>query len=111
MTRQESMKDGNHREYYSQFVTEGTKQTVLQVIGLNKILKSKDRHLNDIPLNLWDNCAGFVHSKGCGGITQVSLVSASLDTKMREQGDYPTLAGLVCICKEAAKQIQEENKV
>lgn len=78
-------------QYYNQFVTLGRMQAVVYQIGLNKILKSKDEHLNDIPLKKWDN------------IFFVDSVSKDLE----KHGDYLTLAGKVCIAKACAKQIKK----
>ena len=82
----------SHREYYAQFVNQSVISRVLSVIGKDKILASNDEHLNDIPLNLWDSM-GATHSEA-----------------LRACGDSPSLAGYVCIRKEAARQIKEANK-
>ena len=92
-----------HREYYSQFVTPEIKQLVLSFLQ-SELKRPKYKHLtkaqiiansfNDIKLNLWDNLTQFIRTK------------EALEAK----GDYPTLAGKVCILKEAARQITEENK-
>jgi len=93
-TRQEYLEGKvSHREYHAQFVNETIKQNVLNHIGLDKLMKSKDEHLNDIPLAIWD-----------------AIPVYNVSPLMKEAGDYLTLAGKVCICKEAAKQIIEENK-
>ena len=83
-----------HREYYAQFVSGATIRRVETHIGREKIINSTDPHFNDIPLVLWDRL--------CSG-----LVPHDLGSKMRATGDYPTLSGLVCIAKEAARQIKE----
>ncbi len=95
MTRHQYLAIGGqeaHRQYYSQFVSTGVKTDVLQRIGLNRLLKSSDPHFNDIPLMEWD---------------RISTCTTSIDRALREAGDYPTLGGLVCIYKEAARQIVE----
>ncbi len=83
-----------HRQYNAQFVTEGYKGQIKRHIGLDRILNSTDEHLNDIPLIEWDNAP----------------LTLGVDQKMKNLGDYLTLAGKVCIAKEAAKQIKEENE-
>lgn len=94
-TRQQYLnKECTHRQYYAQFVTQGIIDRVLRGIGKEKIINSTDEHLNDIPLQKWD-CL-------------LPTFPSSIANKMRECGDHPTLAGAVCICKEAARQIQEE---
>ena len=96
-TRDEYMKDSQtdgpaaHRRYYGQFVTPGTKYRVLSAIGLDRLMKSTDPHLNDIPLELWDRLTPQL--PGSGGFTKA--------------GDYYTLANGVCLAKEAARQIIE----
>ena len=90
-TRKEYL-DGKctHEEYYGQFVSRVTKYRVLAHIRMDKLKKSKDEHLNDIPLRIWDNASNnFPH----------------VSTKMEECGDYLTLAGCVCIIKESARQL------
>jgi hypothetical protein len=82
-----------HREYYAQFVTDELKSTILNIVGIERLLKSTDAHLNDIPIIMWDS------------------ISAPFGTsaKMKSRGDSLTLSGQVCIAKEAAKQIIESN--
>jgi hypothetical protein len=89
-----------HRQYYGQFVNPEILGRVKNWIGLNAIktaLAANDEHLNTIGLAKWDS---FVTSK------QLFNVSA----KMKEAGDFLTLAGGVCIAKEAAKQLAETNQ-
>jgi hypothetical protein len=94
-TRQQYFnKECSHREYYAQFVSIGTKNRVLRLIGLENLQASKDEHLNDIPLSKWD-------SVFAGG------APFEINSAMRAAGDFPTMAGLVCIAKEAAHQILE----
>ena len=83
-----------HREYYAQFVTNGIKSIVSSYIGKDKIRGSHDEHLNDIPLSLWDGVA-----------REIRMTPSNLNKKLKKAGDYCTLAGLVCIAKEAAKQL------
>ena len=82
-----------HRKYYGQFVSARTKAYVARIIGKDAILNSQDEHFNDIPLHRWDAL-----TKGL-----------PLAISFKETGDYATLAGLVCVAKEAARQIKEEN--
>lgn len=79
-----------HANYYAQFVTGSAFQIVLNTIGRDRILKSADKHFNDIPLHLWDRLSFPV--KG-----------------LKEAGDYLTLAGKVCIAKEIARQYKESQ--
>jgi hypothetical protein len=95
-TRQQLLNNEcTHREYYAQFVTEQFVDKVSSQIGKDRLLNSKDKHLNDIPLQIWD------------------MISPPIGTgsKIREFGDYLTKAGSVCIVKEAARQfLEKQNK-
>lgn len=78
----------SHEEYYAQFVNSSVKQRVKN--SLDKELKSSKK-TSDIPLSTWDTIS-----------IPVNAESAKL---LKEAGDYPTLAGAVCIFKEAARQM------
>lgn len=83
-----------HRAYYAQFVTPAHLRRLAGHAGMvGRIKASQDPHFNDIPLSVWDVLA-----------VPVPAESAIL---LKECGDYPTLAGAVCILKEAAQQIRE----
>ena len=71
-----------HSEYYSQFVTEATKNGVLSAFSVDDLKKAyeEDKHFNTIPLSEWDQLAYAINRKG-------------------------TLAEKVCIVKEAARQL------
>lgn len=85
-----------HRAYYSQFVTDEIKHLVLRGITRPKIEQSIDHpSFNDIPLSEWD--------------ALVPKLPRSVEDQLREHGDYLTMAGGVCILKEAARQIREST--
>ena len=86
-------KECTHRQYYGQFVTPATKAHVLRGIGLAALKKSTDPHFNDISLANWDNLVPH-----CPGSADFS-----------NAGDYYTLAGGVCLLKEAARQILDDQ--
>ena len=97
-TRQQYLSgECNHREYYAQFVDDNARRVVEQAIGKDKILQSIDPSFNDIPLSKW-NSVGMHH-----------LRTSERSAQMKACGDYMTLAGLVCIAKEAARQIKDAN--
>lgn len=76
-----------HRDYYSQYVTENIKETVrVSNVSLNDNVK------------VWDSI-GLLNRHIFRGV----------DTQMRLNGDWLTSAGIVCILKEAKKQLMEEN--
>jgi len=82
-----------HREYYGQFVSVNTKTLVCGYIGMDRLRASKNEHFNDIPLAEWDNLAR-------GGLPRTM--------SFKDVGDLATLAGEVCLAKEAARQLLEE---
>lgn len=86
-----------HDQYYSQFVTDSIKNIVRDRFGI-KQLKSAfndDKSFNSIPLIKGDALAELLKYENVGH-------------KMRELGDYPTLAGLVCVLKYAARHLINE---
>lgn len=102
-----------HRQYWGQFVNELVKDKVKNSIGVNTLLESTDEHLNDIPIAKWDKLGGFVW-RGQVAIQkpQTSLDILPIDAKLlRETGEGVSSAGLVCIYKEAARQIIEQLSV
>jgi hypothetical protein len=83
-----------HRQYYAQFVNTEVKRLVRRrwtVERLQKYFAEPERH--KIPLYKWDALG-----------LPLSAVHA-----LEQAGDYYTLAGQVCILKEAARQIVEES--
>ena len=82
----------SHSMYYSQFVGEGVLERVKRNIGIDRILASKDKNFNDISLSCWVAC--------------LNPMPRYIADKMREAGDFPTVAAAACICKQAAKQIK-----
>lgn len=84
-----------HRKYYAQFVTPQIKDLVVSSIGRAQIIFSKDYSFNDIPLIFWDKL--------------VESIPASIRKQLKAAGDTLSLSAGVCILKEAALQIKEEN--
>lgn len=84
-----------HQQYYSQFVDERIKAIVLRRFDKATLAYhySKDTFFNTIALRTWDN---------------MSLPAYIVD-KMKQAGDYLTLAGQVCILKQAAREIVEND--
>jgi hypothetical protein len=85
------------RTYYAQFVTEEIKDSVRSTFGKEKLTQAIaiDEHLNNIPLREWDH-VGFYFK-----------YSVILRKKLKDAGDWFSDAGMVCILKEAARQIIE----
>ena len=91
-TRKQYMnKECTFAEYYDQFVDDLVRNNVRIVVGKDRIDKSTDEHLNDIPLNTWDSV--------------LRPFPKHIGDKMRECGDFPTMAGAVCIAKQAARSL------
>ena len=85
--------NARHRQYYGQFVTPATISLVVAAIGAKRIRESTDPNMNDIPLSMWDSLVPGLPGSG----------------KFKEAGDYYTLAGGVCLAKEAARQWLEST--
>ncbi len=103
ITRKDYMDNSSelHHAYYAQFVTEATKQFVLNSIGMDKLLASKDGWLNDIKVPryeggrrwLWDN----------------SPVNTQLAIKAGECVANPTDSCCTCVGKAAARILLTEE--
>jgi len=85
-----------HQEYYAQFVDNEMKRGLTAYISMERILSSKKENFSDIPLKKWDSASYIV-------------TTIENHKRMKEAGDYLTPAGIVCILKEAARQIRDEN--
>lgn len=92
----------SHREYYGQFVGPYVKQLVVDRIGLPRLLASRDPHLNDIPLGVWDS---FWVSHTPSMHIKPPLAIGVL---LREAGEGNSASTGTCILKEAARQLIEE---
>lgn len=87
-----------YRKYYAQPVTASIKGIVLRHIGLDALLASKDPSLNDIPLEQWDSLYDLIRAH----------TPRSLLIELTGHSDMSLLEA-VCIAKEAARQLIEEN--
>lgn len=85
-----------HAAYYGQFVDESIKAIVLRYIGTNKLLDSSDEHMNDIPLPEWDSATHAVPSR-----TKQAMIAA---------GDQWSMGSGVCLLKQAARQLMNDEK-
>ena len=85
----------SHFDYYAQFVDQSTKDMVARNIGKLRIKNSKCKHFNDIALDEWDNMAPMTQTP-------------KYVNKLKQLGDFWSLAGSTCILKNAAKQIKKE---
>jgi len=81
-----------HEEYYGQLVTQDIKDHVARAIPQG-LAKSTDPHCNDIPLATRDRIGAYSVSRG----------------EFKKLGDTMSMAGVVCVLKEAARQIKERH--
>lgn len=81
-----------HQEYYIQFSNASQFRSVLDVIGLDAIVKSAGDRFAAIPIKLWDSIPLHLEC-------YVDLISA---------GDTLSLASAVCINKAIALEIKQE---
>ena len=111
ITRAEYMQDSSnlHRQYYGQFVNDAVKNKVLQFIGKEALLASTDEHLNDIPLKKWDALGGFIF-RGSELILKPTTIEPIEISKLKEANEGVSPSTLVCIYKEAGKQLIEQYK-
>lgn len=87
----------SHSQYYSQYVTEGVKNVVKELMSLHILMRSKDSELNDIDLSKWGSMSYHIE-----GIVRPLV---------KQIGEAPyTIADGVLILKEAAKSIILEEK-
>ena len=85
-----------HDQYYGQFVTKSTINTVLGYFSKEKLTEyyASDKNLNNIKLSVWD---------------RMPLYAATY--KMKDCGDYLTMSGHVSILKRAARMIIEDSNL
>lgn len=83
-----------HEQYYLQYATPGIVARVKRSVNLDILRKCKtDDEIRAVyPLTFWDNVIG--------------LCPADVAKMMRENGDYPTLAGMVCLAKAVANSLR-----
>lgn len=93
-------RDARHHRYYKQFVTDYELATVASKFG-DRIIRSTDAHLNDIPLREWD-------------MIPLSNESCRL---LKQAGDcgHPSSSMKVCVLKAAARMYansiaEQENR-
>jgi hypothetical protein len=79
-------------DFYGQFVTKNIIDWVDNAIG-SRIRSSTDPSFNDIDLRFWDSLSPIV----------------IIGPKSKELGLWDCLASRVCILKQAARIIKEEN--
>lgn len=109
-----------HWEYHAQFVWPWMKQAILDTIGLDALLSSTDKYLNDIPLDKWDRLV-YYDTNGSVKVQGRSVWTrerkwydrprwAEVSSELRKAGDFFSLGTGVCILKATARQIIEAAK-
>ena len=103
ITRKEYMKDSKklHQAYYLQFATECTKREILETIGLDNLLASNDKHLNDVKLPF--------NNLGRGGNWWWDTVTINVSL-LKELGESNSYSTHTCVGKAVARQLIEDSK-
>ncbi len=99
--KQYIIRNCTHREYFGQFVTSAIKRLVCNRFGsyyLQEAFK-QDESFNTIPLTEWDDLGSILRRSP-------TYVDAEL---LAQAGEQVSLSTYVCILKEAARQIIEED--
>ena len=94
-----------HRAYFAQYISQSILLLVKQKIGMEAIAKSKAPHMNDIPLKKWDEIVGYNERENK---FTPSLTPLVLRSQIIKNGETLSPATLVCILKEAARQLKPQ---
>lgn len=102
-----------HRQFYGQFVNDGVKNRVLCVWSIKELKKAyaKDEHFNNLSMKKWDLMGGFVWQVIRGEEVAIIKPQRSNDILpvdyqlLKEAGEGMSNSTLVCIYKEAARQL------
>ena len=97
-TREDYLKGTiDHKTYYRNLVKPALIQYVKDHFGMKLLMSKKnDGHFNHIPLQQWDQINMNPH------------MPSKWDWELVE--DYPTMAGLVCVLKAAARVAVEQEQ-
>lgn len=111
-------KEISFQEFMEQFVTKEMKSIVLSRVGLDKLKRSKDEHLNDIPLKVWDSMVPSIQHeiamdasnwRNFRHPTAQDSDGNNWNEKNPKRFLFSNSDG-VCLAKAAARMILEENK-
>ena len=101
ITRQNYL-DGkvSHDEYYRTIATEAhiSFKNSDMLPAIKAALKEGDKHLSTIPLRIWDSLTGYI-----GKI--------ELQRVFKSHGDQYSIAGHVCVLKQAARDAAQEDSM
>lgn len=81
----------HHNDFYAQFVSEAHKRAILEFIGRDAIVASRDPHFNDIPLAKWDRLPRILNAE-----------------KVKALGGNLSISTFTCVYKQAARHLQKE---
>lgn len=93
----------SHEDYYRQFVTVRLYSVVGRMLG-DRIKASTDKHLNDVPLGLWDTLA-----QGSGTVLAAEWAEVATSNASTTRGEtrWLSLSDQVCVLKAAGQMIRE----
>ena len=94
--------------YYSQFLDDKTEAEMFSQISLEELKKSKDEHLNDIPMRKWDAISGIVF-RGSEMI-QGPRIRKEFADRIQLAQEGISAATLVCIYKQQARKTLNDRK-
>lgn len=100
----------SHREYYAQFVTDATLDRLRRHFCVAEIARAyrEDEHLNTIPMKTWDLLSWYSMNGGAWKLNSSGPFRVTLPFNreaVSDAGDTVTRAFLVCVAKEAARQL------
>lgn len=93
---QKAIGTARHRAFYARCVSPADLEAVRRNIGMARLLASRDPNLNDIPVARWDGIAAPLQSQH--------------RARLKALGDFYSMAGGLCILKEAARQLIEAER-
>lgn len=110
-----------HRIYFGQFVTPQTVRTVARYFEPGELAAAlkKDENLNSIPLETWDrltwhptnerpSASQYTSARGASGPFQSHMPVD--DAAIEAAGEWVTRSTLVCIAKQAARMLVEQEQ-
>lgn len=107
ITRKQYMENSSElfHAYYMQFVTESTKHFIVNSVGMAKIRKSKDGHLNDV--------AKISRGGAETWVWDSSPVNIDLMRKLGEVSErgLPSQSAHTCVGKACARDLLNKEKV
>lgn len=85
-----------HREFYGAVVKDAGIRYTPEDFIVQRAMESKDGHYNDIPLTAWD--------------AEAAVARPAISRALKAHGDFWSLAGGLCVVKEAVRQVIERTQ-